>query len=949
MKKFILLTFLFVVSALYVSAQQVKGNLKDSADHSPLMIATVSVLKTDSTTVVAETVSNEKGEFSFRNIPAGNYFLSVSYIGYKSLMQRFVMGTSAYDFGDLEISKTAEVLSTVVIDGTPPPVRMKGDTTEITASQFKVNPDANVEDLIKKMPGITVDKQGNVTAHGESVQKVTVDGRDFFGEDAAAALRNLPSEVVDKIQIFDRLSDQAQLTGFDDGNTTKSINVVTKANMRQGNFGRIYAGYGTDDKYMGGGNISFFNNARRISIVGLTNNVNQQNFSSEDMTNMGGGRGGFGGGRGGFGGGGFNVGPQSGIAKTNALGINFSDAWGKKLEVSGSYFFNNRNLSNTQITNTQFLNPDNKSFYDEDAVSQNTNNSHRLNLRVKYTIDSNNTIQLRSNGSFNGNQSTNSILGLMSGEDHSQLLSKTNNTLRNNSDGFQINSGLLYSHKFAKPGRSISMDFSTNLSKNSGANYNYALNEYYKMNVVAEETNRFTDNENNTNNYRINLEYTEPLAPKWQMQINYNPSFQKSFADQRAYDFDSSHMSYSEFRDSLSNKFENTYNTHNTGITIRRGDRDNMVSVGVSYQYSELMSDRTFPSVTHIDHSYNNILANAFARLKLGTYSQLRLSYRSSVRSPSVTQLQDVINTTNPLFYSTGNANLQQQYDNRIFGRFSYANRVSGNSFFAGFFMNNTNNYISNATFTAKSDSVLSQGIILHEGTQLSKPVNLDGYYSVNSFVNFSIPVKFIKSNLNLNGGIGYSRQPGMVDYIKNVSNNYNYNVGAVLASNISEYIDFNLSYSINFNNVENSINPRNNNDYQAQSAGASVNLLMKKGTFFQTDMSHESYNGLSAGYNQSYWLWNASVGQKFLKGDKGELKLTVFDLLNQNKSITRNVTATQIQDLKNQVTQQYFMLTFTYRLKNFGKPQSNNNRGGGFDGARPPMTPGRSNMMMGH
>ncbi len=947
MKKFILLTSVFLASAFYVSAQQVKGILKDSADHSPLMIATVSVLKTDSTTVVAETISNEQGEFSFRNIPAGNYFLSVSYIGYKTLMKRFSMGTSTYDFGNIDIAKTAEVLTTVVIDGTPPPVRMKGDTTEITAAQFKVNPDANVEDLIKKMPGITVDKQGKVTAHGESVQKVTVDGRDFFGDDAAAALRNLPSEVVDKIQIFDRLSDQAQLTGFDDGNTTKSINVVTKANMRQGNFGRIYAGYGTDDKYMGGGNISFFNNARRISIVGLTNNINQQNFSSEDMTNMGGGRGGIGGGgRGGFGGGGgFNVGPQSGIAKTNALGLNFSDVWGKKVEVSGSYFFNNRNLSNTQITNTQFLNPDNKSFYDEDAVSQNTNNSNRLNLRVKYTIDSNNTIQLRSGASFNGNKSTNSILGLMTGEDHSQLLSKTDNMLRNNSDGYQINSGLLYSHKFAKPGRSISMDFSTNLSKNSGANYNYALNEYYKMNVVAEETNRFTDNENNTNNYRINLEYTEPIAPKWQMQVNYNPSFQKSFADQRAYDFDSSHMGYTHFRDSLSNKFENTYNTHNTGITIRRGDRDNMVSVGVSYQYSELMSDRTFPSVTHIDHSYNNILANAFARLKLGTYSQLRLSYRSSVRSPSVTQLQDVINTTNPLFYSTGNANLQQQYDNRIFGRFSYANRVSGNSFFAGFFMTNTNNYISNATFTAKSDSTLSQGIILHEGTQLSKPVNLDGYYSVNSFVNFSIPVKFIKSNLNLNGGVGYSRQPGMVDYIKNISNNYNYNVGAVLASNISEYIDFNLSYSINFNNVENSINPRNNNDYQAQSAGASVNLLTKKGTFFQTDMSHESYSGLSAGYNQSYWLWNASVGQKFLKGQKGELKLTVFDLLNQNKSITRNVTATQIQDLKNQVTQQYFMLTFTYRLKNFGKPQSGS-RGGGMDGARP-MMPGRN--MMGH
>lgn len=934
MFRYFLLPLFFSLFALTVSAQRITGTLKDAADESLVTSATVSLMASDSTTVIAETVSNAEGVFNFRDVKSGRYVLSISSVGYATFTKSFTLRSTTYDFGTIKIAKSEEILSEVFIDATPPPVRMKGDTTEISASQFKVNPDANVEDLIKKMPGITVDKSGNVTAQGEQVRKVTVDGREFFGDDAAATLRNLPSEIVDRIQVFDRMSDQASLTGFDDGNTSRSINIVTRSNMRQGNFGRVYAGYGTDNSYLGGGNISFFKDARRISIVGLSNNINQQNFSADDLGNMGGG----GGGRGGFrgGGGGFNVGPQSGIAKTNSIGVNYGDQWGKKIEATGSYFFNNSNLRNNQLTNTEFLNPDAKTFYDETANSENTNFNNRANIRLRYSIDSNNTILLTGSASFQNTESLNSILGSMTGDDHLQPVSRTESNQQSTSGSYQINSGLLYSHKFRKQGRTISIGFNTNLSNRNGDNYNYAANDYYKAVLEKDTINRYTDNKSNTNNYSINLQYTEPIAPKWQMQLSYNPSFQRSFADQRAYDYDYGKSDYLIFQDSLSNKFANDYNTHNTGLTIRRGERDNMVSAGISYQYSELSSDRTFPTETSISHSYNNFLANAFARLKLGTYGQMRIMYRGTVNSPSVNQLQDVINTNNPLFYSTGNPELEQQYSNRLFVRYSYANRITGYSFFANIFGTKVDDYITNATFTARNDSTLAQGIVLHKGSQLTKPVNLDGFYNINSFFNFTIPLKFMKSNLNLNAGVGYARQPGMVDYVENISNNINYNGGLVLASNISEYVDFDLSYSINVNQVENSINPRANNNYYTQSARANLNLLNKKGTFFQTTLSNESYSGLSQGFNQTYWLWNAAVGQKFLKGQRGELKLSVFDLLKQNKSIVRNVTATQIQDLKNDVLQQYFMLTFTYKLRNFGKPQTQNRREG-FEG-RPPM-----------
>jgi hypothetical protein len=291
--------------------------------------------------------------------------------------------------------------------------------------------------------------------------------------------------------------------------------------------------------------------------------------------------------------------------------------------------------------------------------------------------------------------------------------------------------------------------------------------------------------------------------------------------------------------------------------------------------------------------------------------------------------LQNVINNSNQFFYSTGNPDLQQQHTNNIITRYIYTNSAKSQSFFANLFFQNINNYITNATYTAKRDSALSNSVILYKGSQISKPVNVNGYINARSFFTFGMPIKFLKSNLNWNAGFSYAKQPGLLNNVSNISNAYNYNLGAVLSSNISEYIDFTLSYAANINQVKNSIQPSLNNNYFTQSAGISANLLTKKGLFFNNDLSNEYYKGLSGGYNTNYWLWNMAIGQKFLKNEMGELKLSVFDLLKQNKSITRNVTDSYIQDVKNQVLQQYFMLTFTYKLKTFGKgkPVNNNER----------------------
>ncbi len=929
----ILVLFFSVIVCANSYGQSVSGTVEDAGSNSPLSNATVSFANANSPTKPLLTVSGGNGSFIFKNVPTGNYTLSITSVGYKAYEKKIVVGDKDIALGTIAIAKTAETLSTVVIDNTPA-VRQHGDTLDYSASKYKVNPDATSEDLIRKMPGVTVDKStGAVTAQGETVKKVTVDGRDFFGDDATATLRNLPADVVDKIQVFDKLSDQAQLTGFDDGNTTKSINIVTKKDMRTGNFGRIYGGYGTDGTYNAGGNVSFFNNARRISLVGLANNVNQQNFSSQDLLGVSssGNRGG-GGRRGGQGGNtsGFTVGPQNGIATTNAFGINYSDAWGKKVDVTGSYFFNNSNTNNLQtIEQENFVTADSSLYYNENSLSKAKNYNNRVNFRLTYRIDSSNTIIATSNLNFQTNNSINLVKGKNYIDQAKQnLLSETENDINSDNKGNNLSNEVLLRHAFSKRGRSISLGVNQSSGDKNGENFLDAYNSYYKP-LSQDTVKQLSNQESNSNQYRLSLVYTEPIAPKTQMQINYTPTFQTSKADQETFGYDDGSSKYSTLDTSLSNKFNNTYNTQNTGVTFRHGDRNNMIAAGISYQYSELKSSQEFPQVGKIDNTYSNFLGNVFSRFKLSSRSTLRVIYRGSVSAPSVTQLQNVINNSNQFFYTTGNPGLQQQYTNNLIARYNYTNSGKSKSFFANLFLQNISDYITNATYTAFEDSALSNTVILNKGSQLSKPVNMNGYISARSFFTYGMPLTFIKSNLNWNAGVSYTRLPGMNNNVSNISNITNYNLGAVLGSNINEYIDFNISYSANFNVAKNTFQPNLDNNYFTQTAGIDVNLLTKKGTFFQNSLANQNYKGLSDGFNQNYWLWNMAIGQKFLKGEKGELKLSVFDLLNQNKSITRSVTSSYVQDQTNTVLQQYFMLTFTYKLKTFGKGKApGNDRG---------------------
>lgn len=946
--KFVLGAVLWIVSCSSLLAQtyQLFGNVKDEEDQTEVIGAGVVLIPTADTTQKKGTVTDVNGKFEFANLTNGNYTLRISYLGYFIFEKPVSINGTDKNTGSFQLKRKTTLLKDVTVTEQQVRVVQKADTTEYNASAFKTNPDATAEDLIKKMPGIT-SENGVIKAQGEEVKKVTVDGKEFFGDDASVALKNLPSEIIDRVQVFDRMSDQARFTGFDDGNSQKGINIVTKNGRNNGVFGKIYAGYGylTGSRYSAGATVNWFNGDRRITVLGMANNVNQQNFSTQDLLGVmgtsqqrgpqgGGGMGGRGGrGSSGRGGGGwgenpadnFLVGQQGGIASTYSAGLNYSDTWGKlkKVKVTGSYFFNLVSNSNeTQLNRQYYSNNDSTTTYTEKGTSSSQNINHRFNLRLEYNIDTLNSITFTPKVSFQQNKSQNSISGVNTFTGNEFLSgTETHNTSKN--FGYNIGGDLLYQHKFLTQGRTISLQATgsanskaINSSQNSQSNF-AELNDTIDIDQqTGTETFSYTTSGNIT--------YTEPAGKTGIMSFSYQPSYSWNTSDKNTNNFDAATNSYTLVDSNLSSQFNNDYITHRGGFNYRYRDGGVNFSAGGNMQYATLMGEQTFPFSAKTSKSFLNLLPNAMLNVKFSDSVNLRVFYRTSTNPPTIAQLQNVIDNSNPLLLSMGNPDLQQNYSHFLMTRFSYTNTKKAQSFFAFASVNYTANNIVNSTLIAKVDTLLNDRVILRAGSQLTKPVNINGTVNANTFFTYSLPVSKIKSNLNFNLGYSYARNPSLVNNALNISNTNNINGGFVLSSNISEKIDFTVNYTANYNFVKNSLQTSANNNYYYHNAGLKFNWMFWKGFVFNTNLQNTLYAGVSQGFNQNFFLLNAALGYKFLKDKSLDVRFSVNDILNQNTGLSRSVTETYIEDSKTQVLKRYLMLTITYDLKFFKKPAQN-------------------------
>ncbi len=911
----------------YITTAQsysVSGHVVDGQDNSALIGVTVSATNTADSNLRTGTTTDADGNFELAGMSRGQYTIKLFYIGYSAISKTVTVTDKNVSAGTLAMKTKTNELKGVTVKEKQIRAEQNGDTSQFNAGAFKTNPDATAEDLVTKMPGVTSDNSG-VKVNGESVQQVYVDGKPFFGTDPTLALKNMPAEIIDKIQIFDKLSDQSSFTGFDDGNAQKTMNIITKKGRSEGVFGKAYAGYGTDDRYQAGGNLNIFHGDQRISLLGMSNNINLQNFSSEDLlgvsgNNSGRNRGGsHGGGGNGGGANNFLVGQQGGITNTNSFGINYSDNWGKKIKVSGSYFFNNTdNTNNAALDRNYFTSTtDSTNIYHETDLSEANNYNHRINMRFEYTIDSFNSIIFTPGISFQQNKTTSGTTA----DDHIAdiLTSETTNSTTANTSGYSSTSNLLIQHKFQKPRRTLSLNINASLNGKTGDGTYTSSNQFYDTLAIPHSQNYNQRYDLNNNGYNIspNLTYTEPVGKKGQLMVNYNPTYSMNNADKEIYD------TVATVPDSLySNKYNSSYIAQKAGLSYRIGDRKLSFHFGANAQYATLNGQQTYPTGFSIDRNFTSILPNAFLNYRYADGRNLRVMYRTNTQAPSISQLQDILDISNPLLLKTGNADLRQDYEHTFIVRYGNTKSKTAHNLFVNLYANYITDYVGNATVIATGkDTTFSDGHIsatIKQGSQITRPENMDGYFSGRSFVTYGLPAQFIKCNLNLSGGFNYSRIPGRVNGLSNYSNNYVPSAGIVLSSNVSEKIDFTLSYYGNYNIVDNTSQAQANNNYYNHTASFKFNWLFLKHFVFNTNISENYYTAFSSTGNQDFYLWNAYIGYKFLKGNALEARISAYDILNQNKSISRTVSETYIENSVTQVLKQYFMFQLTYTIRNF-------------------------------
>jgi hypothetical protein len=880
----------------YSQRATISGTIQNASDKSAMLGAIVSIQKTTDQQPTNGVMTDGTGEFKFEKVAAGPYYIKINYLGFKPISKTVEVENENIDLGILLLVEDVNNLLEVKVVGQVAMSVQKGDTTQFNAAAFKTAADASAGELVQKLPGVTME-DGKLQAQGEDVQQILIDGKPYFGNDVTKALQSLPAEVIANIQIFNKKSDQAELTGIDDGDDIKTINIVTKANRRRGQFGKISGGYGTDDRYLTGASINLFNEDRRFTVTGLSNNINTTSFTAEPSSDRG-------------------DRPRNGIINTNSIGVNYSDMWSPKIEASGSYAYSHQQSFGVQTKRQIFISlADSGRVYNENNRSTEKDAVHQANMRIDYKVNKKNRILIRPNLTMRAANDFSYFLGRT--ENSNSPLNQTENTANANNNSVNFGNTLFYSHQFDKKGRGLTFRLNTGFSTNNNERFRLADNSYFREPDRSNILNQFTDYNRNGYSWEADFTYTEPVGKFGRIEFQHERGTRYDDSDQRLYDYSELTGDYTNLNLGLSNTFKSDYMTEETEIGYQFRNDKLRFQIEGEYQWAKLQNDQFFPAELKINRKFNNFLPALRFEYKFSKTNNIELDYRSWTDAPSVNQLQSVFNVTNPLYVRTGNPNLVQSIQNRFRGRYRAQNPENNHNFYAMVESSVIPNYIANSTLTARSPIVLTEIDTLQVGSQLSRPVNLNGYWTIRTFLNFGRPLEAIKSKLSLFTYINHTRLPSLIDSVVNYTSTSYFRVGVSISSNISENLDFYVSTRSGYNSVQRSLRKTTEN-YFNQSTRFRLTWVAWKGIVYRTDLMHQLNTGLSAGFNTNYMIWNMSIGKKIFANQRGEISLNVFDLLKQNISIRRNVTDIFVEDVQSNVLQRYFMLTFTYNLRHF-------------------------------
>lgn len=908
MKKILLFAFsLLLLQTLKAQTNiEVSGIVKDSTDNT--VIGASVKLATAKDTISA--ITNTDGIFVFSKVKSSQFSLTISALGYQTVKRRYLYDpTSTRLVLDPIIMKNDNrVLGEVVVNGTPD-VTVKEDTLEYRADAYKLKENATTEDLLKKLPGVEVDRDGNVTAQGTQITKVRVNGKDFFGGDVKTATQNLPADLIEKVQVVDDYGDQANITGVKDGDPTKVLNLVIRPDKNKGYMVNGTFGGGNENRYQGSVFAASFNNNQQISALANLNNTNANVFN---LTQSGGG-GGFGRGRGGFGGG-----NNSGLTDVKSIGLNYRNQWSKKITAYGSYSFA-YNKNSTINNSLQVLSsPTGLVNNGNNGNSGSTSNNHRFNFNLEYKIDSLDYLKVTPNFSY-GNNNGNSLsnFNIVSPENSSDGTEVNLNNSTTPNYGFEF----LYNHRFGSKPRNLSLNgqYNSKIYKQDGDITNNSV-AYTSSGQTDKYLRQLNSDNNNNNNWSIRTSYTEPITKSNSLEFNYTFSEAKIDNNHLVLNSNSANVTPS-MSDNQSNFYNYTFTTNRFGANYRVNQKKYNYTLGVAVQPSTLNGVSPAKGI-NTNRSVVNIFPTARFTYKFARTREFNFFVNGRSNQPSYNQLQPIVDSSNVQFPVEGNPNLNAEFNTRVGMRYNNFDMKSGNVFFSFLSFNTTSNKIVKNVINDHS----KPGVI-----QTTTYSNASGYYTVNGFYAFSKPFKDKAYVISLRGFANYNNNISLQDGAKNTAQNWVFNQRLNLQINPKDWLEITPSVSYSWNQTNNTLvsAQKSNSLVKTWSLSYDHKIYFTKSLFWGASLD----KNFNSGYNNATsnpLIINSYLEKDFFKGNKGSLRFTAFDLLNQNTNYTHTVTDNYTLDQQTNSLARYFMLSFTMRISKFaGRSMPNMDFGG--------------------
>lgn len=903
--KLLLIILMTHITSMVVAQQNgidITGTIVEQGSNIPIEQATVRLLNKKDSSMVRGVASSKEGAFTLKNVKSGNYLLNVSFIGYSPIYKtiRITPNRRGVNLGKIELSDEAIELSEAVVTGKAPEVTVRNDTIEYNADSYKVTEGSVLEDLLKKMPGVEIDSDGKITHNGKEIKKVMVDGKEFFSDDPKVASKNLPAKMIDKLQVLDKKSDMARMTGFDDGEEETVINLTVKPGMKQGWFGNAFAGYGSKERYEGNAMINRFVNNDQITIMGGANNTNNMGFSDLASTMFSGMGGGGRMGRGGAG---------SGITSSGNAGLNFSKEFNPTFTLGGNTRYSHSSNDARSKSERENILPGDSSSYDfSEAMSQTKSDNFGVDFRLEWKPDS--MTQLIFRPSFNFSHSlSDSYSDEMTLDNERDTVNTNISSNHSESNGYNLNANIDFSRKLNSKGRVFSASISGGNSDSYRDGANRSDIEYFKQseasrNNIIDQRSRY---DNKGFNYRIYLSWVEPLGHNNFIQATYSFNQRKQEALKNVYNQDSEGI-YNVLDSAYSQSYRNNFISQRASLSFKsQRDKFNYtigMNLDPSYSSSEnFVGDTT---ISKISRKVINLSPMAQFNYLFNKRTNLRIMYSGRTSQPSMSQLQPVADISNPTNIRIGNPDLNPRYTNNIVVRFQQFMPEKQRAFMV--MLNGS--YIIN-------DIVSYSSYNQETGVKTTSYKNVNGNYNGNFRMMLNTPLRNKKFSINTMTMASYSNNNGYINDKKNTNKNLTLSERAGIDFR-SSYLDIGVNGNIRYNATKNSLQKENNQNTFNYGVGGYTTVYLPLSIKIESDINWASNSGYGDGFKQNELLWNASASKSFLKGDQATLRFKIYDILQQRSNISRSITANYIQDAEYNTLGSYFMFHLIYRFSIF-------------------------------